>query len=134
MLGDRVGEEIGQITGRRVLPDRDGMPVVETSFQRSGELFGVHVNDIGTYESVRLPDGRLAGKGRGILLTQDGETVSWKGTSQGRFVAGGVINWRGTIYYRTDSARLARLNEIVGLAETDVDESGKMTCTLREWT
>jgi hypothetical protein len=134
MIGDRVGEEMGQITGRRVLPDRDGMPVMEISFQQSGELYGVHVNDIGTYESVRLPDGRLAGKGRGVLMTQDGETVSWKGTGLGRFVEGGIISWRGAIYYRTDSPRLARLNEIVGLYENDVDESGKMTGALWEWT
>jgi hypothetical protein len=134
MIGDRVGEEIGQVTGRRVLPDRDSMPVMEISVQQSGELYGVHVNDIGTYESVRLPNGRLAGKGRGVLMTQDGETVSWKATGLGRFVDGGIISWLGALIYRTDSVRLARLNEIVGLFEYEVDESGKTAGALWEWT
>ncbi len=134
MIGDRIGEQVGQVTGRRVLPARDGMPVVEISFQHSGEMYGVHVNDIGTYESVRLPDGRLSGKGRGVMRTQDGETVSWEGGGLGRFVNGGIISWRGALYYRTDSVRLARLNEIVGLFEYEVDEAGKTTGALWEWT
>jgi hypothetical protein len=133
MLGDRIGEEIGQITGRRVLPERNGMPVMEISFQQSGEVYGVHVNDIGTYESVRRPDGRLAAKGRGVLMTPDGETVSWEGTGRGRFVSGGMVSWRGAIYYHTDSERLARLNDIVGLFEYEVDDAGKTTGGLWEW-
>jgi hypothetical protein len=134
MIGDRVGEEIGQVTGRRVLPERHGMPTVEIAFQQSGEMYGVHVNDIGTYESMRLPDGTLVGKGRGVLMTPDGETVSYEGGGKGRFVSGGNISWRGALYYRTDSVRLARLNEIVGLFEFEVDEAGKTTGALWEWT
>jgi hypothetical protein len=134
MIGDRVGEEIGQITGRRVLPERNGMPVIEISFQQAGELYGVHVNDVGTYESTRLPGGRLTGTGRGILMTPDGEAVSWEGSGLGRCVSGGMVSWRGAIYYRTNSRRLARLNEIVGLFEFEVDEAGKTTGALWEWT
>jgi hypothetical protein len=133
MIGDRIGEVIGQVTGRRVLPERNGMPVMEVSYQQSGELYGVHVNEIGTYDSVRLPDGRLRGKGRGVLMTPDGETVQWEGTGLGRFVDGGVISWRGSLLYRTDSVRLARLNEIVGLFEYEIDEAGKTTGALWEW-
>jgi hypothetical protein len=60
--------------------------------------------------------------------------VSWKATGLGRFVDGGIISWRGALIYRTDSVRLARLNEIVGLFEYEVDESGKTAGALWEWT
>jgi len=133
MIGDRVGEEMGQVTGTRVLPARGGMPAMEISFQQSGELYGVHVTDIGTYESIRHPDGRLSGKGRGILMTPDGDSVSWEGTGLGRFTMGGKISWRGALHYHTTSDRLARLNDIVGLFEYEVDEAGKTTGTLWEW-
>ena len=134
MIGDRIGEMIGQVTGRRVLPERNGLPVMEVSFQESGELYGVHVNETGTYESMRLPDGSLRGKGRGLLMTPDGETVRWEGTGLGRFVGGGLISWRGSLLYRTESVRLARLTEIVGLFEEEIDEAGKMTGAIWEWT
>jgi hypothetical protein len=46
--------------------------VVEVSFQQSGELYGVRVTDMGTYEAVNRPDGRLSGKGHGVLQKPSG--------------------------------------------------------------
>jgi hypothetical protein len=133
MIGDRIGEVIGQVTGMRVLPARNGMPVMEISFQQAGELYGIHVTEMGTYESVNLPDGRLSGKGRGVLMTPDGDTVSWDGYGTGKFTGSGRVSWRGSLHYRTTSARLARLNDIVGMFEYEVDEAGKTTGSLWEW-
>ena len=48
MLGDKIGEETGKVTGQRVLAT-DGPPMVETSFQASGSLYGVSHMTIGTY-------------------------------------------------------------------------------------
>ena len=42
MLGDQIGEETGQVTGRRVLPTDDGRPVVEVSFRASGTNLGLN--------------------------------------------------------------------------------------------
>jgi hypothetical protein len=133
MIGDQIGEETGQITARRVLPARNGMPVVEVSFQQSGEFYGVHVTDMGTYEAVTRPDGRLTGKGRGILMTTDGDTVSWEGYGSGRFTDSGGVSWRGSTHYRTTSERLGRLNDVVGMFEYEADDSGKTTSALWEW-
>jgi hypothetical protein len=132
MIGDQIGEDIGQVTGTRILPARNGMPVVEISFQATGEIYNVHVTSMGTYEAVTLPDGRLAGRGRGILTTPDGETVSWEGHGRGRRT-GGRMSWRGSFTYRTTSERLGRLNDIIGLFENETDETGKMTDSLWEW-
>ena len=52
MLGEQIGEETGQITGMRVLPDQGHAAKVEVSFQQTGTLLGAHVNDMGTYISV----------------------------------------------------------------------------------
>ena len=49
MLGEQIGEEMGQITGMRVLPDDGAGAKVEVSFQQSGTLLGAHVTDMGTY-------------------------------------------------------------------------------------
>jgi hypothetical protein len=133
MIGDRIGEENGQVTGTRVLPARNGLPVVEISFQQSGEIYGIRVTDLGTYESVNLPDGRLTGRGHGVLMTPDGDTVSWDGYGMGRFTVGGRVSWRGSLHYHTTSERLDRLNDVVGMFEYEVDEAGKTTGTLWEW-
>lgn len=133
MIGDQIGKAMGQVTGTRARPARNGMPVMEISFQQSGDLYGVHVTELGTYESVRHPDGRLTGHGHGVVMTPDGDAVTWEGYGKGRFTTGGKISWRGTLHYHTTSERLARLNDVVGMFENDVDESGKMTGAVWEW-
>ena len=72
MLGEQLGEETGQITGLRVLPDEGVGPRVEVSFQASGTLLGTPESDMGTYVSVTRPDGTLFGDGQGVVMTDDG--------------------------------------------------------------
>jgi hypothetical protein len=61
----QIGEETGQITGMRVLPDGSAGSKVEVSFQASGTVMGVHGNNVGTYGSVTWPDGTLSVRARG---------------------------------------------------------------------
>jgi hypothetical protein len=134
MLGDQIGEETGQITGMRVLPDEGAGPKVEVSFQASGTLLGAHVNNMGTYLSVTRPDGTLFGEGQGITLTDDGEAAAWRGQGVGRFTGHGTaVAYRGAIYFQTTSQRLARLNGIAVVFEYESDESGKTTDKTYEW-
>ena len=133
MLGEQVGHEVGQVSGLRVLPGEDG-PRVEVSFQASGTLLGIHENNMGTYVSVTRPDGTLFGEGQGIAMTDEGETVTWQGNGVGRFTGHGTaVSWRGAIYYRTTSERLARLNGIAGVFEYETDQSGKSEAKSFEW-
>ena len=134
MLGEQIGEEAGQVTGMRVLPDEGHGPRVEVSFQQNGTLLGVQVSDNGTYVSVARPDGTLFGDGQGITQTEDGELATWRGQGIGRFTGHGMaVSYRGAIYYQTMSERLARLNGMAVLFEYETDESGKTTARLFEW-
>ena len=118
MLGEQLGEETGQITGMRVLPDEGVGPRVEASFQASGTLLGIPESDMSTYVSVTRPDGTLFGDGQGVVVTDDGEIAAWRGQGVGRFTGHGTaVSWRGAIYYQTDSERLARLNGVAAVYE-----------------
>ena len=134
MLGEQIGEVTGQITGMRVLPDEGHGAKVEVSFQQSGTLLGVHVNDMGTYVSVTRPDGTLFGDGQGVTMTEDGEMATWRGQGVGRFTGrGGAVSYRGAVYFQTTSERLARLNSMAVVFEYESDESGKTTAKDYEW-
>lgn len=134
MLGEELGEETGQITGMRVLPDESTGSRVEVSFQATGTLLGAHVNDMGTYISAPRPDGTLFGEGQGIQMTADGEMAAWRGQGAGRFTGhGAAVSWRGAIYFQTTSQRLAPLNGIAVLYEYQTDESGKAAAKFWEW-
>jgi hypothetical protein len=134
MLGEQIGEETGQITGMRVLPDEGHGAKVEVSHQQTGTLLGVHVNVMSTYISATRPDGTLFADGQGVAITEDGETATWRGQGVGRFTGrGGAVSYRGAIYYQTTSARLARLNGIAVVFKYESDESGKTTAKGYEW-
>jgi hypothetical protein len=134
MLGEQIGEVTGQITGMRVLPDEGHGAKVEVSFQQTGTLLGVHVNDMGTYVSVTRPDGTLFGDGQGVTMTEDGEMATWRGQGVGRFTGrGGAVSYRGAVYFQTTSERLARLNSMAVVFEYETDESGKTTVKDYEW-
>lgn len=134
MIGEQIGEETGQITGMRVLPDEGEGSRVEVSFQASGTLLGAHVTNLGTYSSVSQPDGTLFGDGQGVTITEDGESASWHGQGVGRLSGHGMATaFRGAIYYQTTSKRLARLNGTAVVFEYQADESGKTEDKSYEW-
>ncbi len=132
MLGDKIGEEIGKITGQRALPT-DGPPTVETSFQSAGSVYGINHTNIGTYTSTMRPDGKVYGEGQGVAMTEDGGGVTWKGSGLGTFGPGGSLSYRGAIYYSTTSENLLALNDIVGVFEFDVDGEGNTRGQFWEW-
>ena len=74
MLGEKLGEMHGKITGQRVLPTEGGIPKVETSFEIGGTLLETEATLMGTYWSVVRADGSLYGEcpWQGVLMTQDG--------------------------------------------------------------
>jgi hypothetical protein len=54
MQGEKIAEESGKVTSQRVLPNPDGGPKMETSFQASSTLLGAKATN-------RAPTGRLFG-------------------------------------------------------------------------
>jgi hypothetical protein len=108
-------------------------PTAEVSFEDSGTMFGVAVTGMGTYTSVIHPDGSIHGHGQGMEQTSDGEGIIWTGTGIGKFGPGGSISYRGMLFFRTTSQKLARLNNACGAFEYDVDPSGNTVSKMWEW-
>jgi hypothetical protein len=134
MLGEMIGEEQGRITATRVLPFDGTAMKVEVSFQGSGTLVGVETTNMGTYISTLMPNGTYNGVGQGIVMTKDGEMLTWTGTGVGKPTGKGMAaRWRGSLCIQTSSQRFAKLNEIATLFEYDVDENGNTTDKLWEW-
>jgi len=133
MLGEQIGEERGQVLVRRVLPG-DGPPKVEVSFEAQGQLVGISTTDLGTYTSTIQPDGSVYGEGSGLIRSTDNkEIATWRGSGVGNFRQDGGIDYRGAIYYQSQTPGLARLNGIAALFEYTVDASGKTESKLTEW-
>jgi hypothetical protein len=104
MLGEQIYEARGKRTGRRVLSVEGGFKV-EVSFEGTGKLLGVDVNEIGTYWSASRPDGSLYGEGQEVALAQDGTAATWKGAGVGKFVGAGAVSYRGAVYYSSTSPK-----------------------------
>ena len=131
MLGEQIGETKGKRIVRRVISTDPA--TVEVSFEDSGHMIGVPTAGMGTYTSVVRPDGSIYGHGEGITMTQDGEAITWTGTGLGKFGTGGAVSYRGMLFFRTNSEKLARLNNACGAFEYEVDASGSTISKVWEW-
>jgi hypothetical protein len=64
-----------------------------------------------------------------------GETATWTGYGIGHLAAGGRrVSYRGSLFFRTNSTgKMSFLNNIVGIFEYEVDESGNTAAKEWEW-
>lgn len=131
MLGDQIGETKGRRLVRRVISVDP--PTAEVSFEDAGNILGIPTTGMGTYTSVVRPDGSIFGHGQGLSITQDGENVTWTGTGLGKFGPDGSVSYRGMLFFRTASQKLARINNCCGAFEYDVDPSGNTVSKTWEW-
>jgi hypothetical protein len=131
MLGEQIGETKGKRLVRRVLSIDP--PTAEVSFEDAGQLLGIPTTGMGTYTSILRADGSVFGQGQGLSLTQDGEAITWTGSGVGKYGAGGAISYRGMLFIRTDSQKLARINNACAAFEYEVDASGNTTSKMWEW-
>jgi hypothetical protein len=131
MLGEQIGETKGKRLVRRVLSVNP--TTAEVSFEDSGHMLGVATTGIGSYTSIVGADGSIHGEGQGLNMTEDGEAITWTGTGVGKFGPGGSVSYRGMLFFRTASQKLARLNGACGAFEYEVDASGSTTSKVWEW-
>lgn len=131
MLGQLIGESTGRRLVRRALSTDP--PTVEVSFEDSGSMLGVATTGFGTYTATVRPDGSLFGQGTGVIATADGETILWQGSGLGHFGQDGAVSYRGMLFYRTPSQKLAVLNNTCGAFEYEVDPSGNTAVKVWEW-
>ena len=133
MLGEKIGQGSGKVTGQRVLPNPGGSPKMETSFQSTGTLRGIEATEHGTYWSALRPDGTVYGEGQGILMGKDGSTATWIGQGVGTFKKDGGVSYRGAVYYQSSSPQWSRLSNIAAIFEYEVDSQGNTRSELWEW-
>jgi hypothetical protein len=131
MLGEQIGETKGRRLVRRVISIDP--PTAEVSFEDTGQMLGIPTTGMGTYTSVIRPDGSISGRGQGLSMTQDGETITWTGTGVGKFGPGGSVSYRGMLFFQTASQKLARVNNACGAFEYEVDASGDTISKIWEW-
>jgi hypothetical protein len=131
MIGQQISETVGKRLVRRVLSVDP--PTSEVSFEDRGKILGVPASGIGTYTSFVRADGSIHGHGEGMSMTEDGESITWTGTGVGKWGAGGAISYRGMLFFRTNSQKLAQLNNCCGAFEYEVDAAGSTTSKVWEW-
>ena len=131
MIGEQIGETKGKRVVRRVLSVDP--PTAEVSFEESGHMLGIPTTGIGTYTSVIGADGTMIGHGQGLTMTSDGEALTWTGTGSGKFGPGGSVSYRGMLFFKTASKKLAKLNNGCGAFEYDVAADGSTTSKIWEW-
>ena len=136
MLGDKLGQMQGKITGQRVLPPEGGAPKVETSFEISGTILESEMTLMGTYSSTVRADGSLYGEcpWTGVVMTKDGEVGIWAGSGVGKFTGqGSGVSFRGPLYFQVNSQKLTPLNQMCTIYEWEVDGNSNADLGLWEW-
>jgi hypothetical protein len=140
MLGEQIEELKGKITGQRVL-ESEG-PMIETSESVSGTMKGIQVEEMITFIGTpTVEKGVIHGLGKGVIMAAGcgvgggvPEMVTYTGEGVGRFSSSGSIKWRGSVFFRTSSGgKLAFLNNIVGVFESEIDVDGNFSEKAWEW-
>jgi hypothetical protein len=89
-----------------------------------------------TYWSIPRPGGALYGKAQGVIMTNDGtEMATYNAQAVRRFTGPDRrVSFRGSLFYRTYSTegKLASINDLVGIFEYEMDESGSSTAKVWE--
>jgi hypothetical protein len=135
MLGEKIGEEHGKVTGRRVLPgDADVRWVtMEISYETQGTLLGQAGRNASTYTIVERGPGQIYGTGQGIFMTLDGQAAIWNGHGVARVDATGSIHVAASVAFQTTSEKLAKLNGVLVLVEHHTDMENNASSDLFEW-
>ena len=136
MLGEKIGEEHGKVTGRRVLPGNDERTFMkmEVSFETETTMYGVSGMNMGTYEMYERGPGQLYGEGQGVIMTMEGDGVIWHGQGVGRMAdEAGTMAFAAALVCQTTSTKLAALNGLLVLAEHTVDMQGNVKSAIYEW-
>src|SRR5262245_27078050 len=124
MLGEKIGESTGKVIVRRVLSNPGGGPKMETSFQASGFLLGIEERETGTYTAAIRANGTLFGEGQGVIVSNDGDMATWVGQGVGTMKPGGVVSYRGAVYYSSSSPKWSKLNSVAAVFEYEIDAEG----------
>ena len=134
MLGDLIYEGKFKITNTRVLNAEENK--IEYNFTEEGKFKDIDVMILGTFCTTPTGNGVVYGEGQHIITTKYGnEVASLREHGVGRTnTESKSTSFRGSFYYKTSSNdKLAFLNNLVGIFEAEVDESGNGVEKVWEW-
>ena len=103
-----------------------------TTSSESRDLFPVQLGTTDNVSTNLLRAHRTSLNGQGLIITA-GDGITWTGTSLGKFGSGGSVSYRGMIFNRTESQKMARLNNTCGAFEFETDPDGNTGSTVWEW-
>jgi hypothetical protein len=133
MLGNKLSEDKGKITGQRVL-DASG-PKIEVSFSAAGTYVGIDCTNTGTYSTIPISADTLYGDGNGVLMPKnDLDMLSWTTQGVGSITGPGEARFQGSVFYKTSlNGKLTALNNLVGVFEYEIDAFVNTSIQVWEW-
>jgi hypothetical protein len=135
MLGAKIGEEKGKVTGRRILPGGEDVRYVkmEVSMETEATVLGLTGTNMGTYTIVERGPGQVYGEGQGMFFGPAGEGAIWNGHGVARIDETGAMHIVASIVFQTTSEKLSKLNGVLTLVEHHADMQGNASSTFHEW-
>jgi hypothetical protein len=135
MLGEKIGEEHGKVTTRRVLPGDDYRYVkIEMTIETEATIYGVSGMNMGTYTAFERVPGQVYGEGQGIFMTSTGEGAIWTGHGVARMDENGMMHFAASIAFQApQTGPLARLNGVLVVVEHHAGMDGSANSDLYEW-
>jgi hypothetical protein len=105
MLGNKLDDDKGKITGQRVL-DATG-PKIEVSFSAVGTYVGIDCTNTTTYWTIPIAADTFYGEGKGVLMPKDDlDMLSWTAQGIGNVTGPGKARFRGSVFFKTSLSSL----------------------------
>lgn len=131
MLGEKIYEAQGKVTGTRVLDAATYK--IESSYMVQGKFKGIEVTEMGTFWSVMRPGGFLSGEDQAVVMTAEGDVAQARPVGVGRHTGAGKIRYIGTAIYGDNcTGKLAFANNMVVNFDVEVDYTNA-TMSVQGW-
>ncbi len=135
VIGEMIGELTGKVIGQRIVRHHHGGGglKIERTIEMKGKVLGEDVTVLATFWSTERPQGGMAARGHGILMTAKGEKAEVKGTGISVPHKGPGWSMRGTRFAQSSSPSLKRLNDVVLAFEMEISPDGTIHDKWWEW-
>ena len=126
MIGHKVGEFHGKITGQRVLAPDGNNAKLETSAEVNGKVLNIPARITTTFWSIVAPDGTFYGESplQSLTITEDGDMGLFRAAGAGRAGRGQKVDFRGALFYHGAKGKLAPFNGHTLIFEWDQHDEG----------
>ena len=134
MLGDLIYEGKNKTTNSRVLNVDENK--IEYTFTEEGKFKNIDITMLATFWTIPVDKDVVYAEGQHIITTEDGQaTANLRGYAIGRVNNELKSNsYRGSFFYKSSlKDKLSFLNNMIGIFEAEVDESGNGVVKVWEW-